>query len=296
MGYLDPYRLPVIDLTRFDAGDPFRHQLAAQIDRASCRFGSFQIVGHGVDTTLMETLAELNGKLFALGAQAGDEISFGSPASRAYREARARPVRWRGQNAFELPGLREAVQEYLTELTGLGHRLMTLFARGLGLNDGYFVDRYTGKPDTLLRVVAHSPGATQRTAAALRQPVPGKFLTLVMPDGEGGLDVWHQDRRLEVSPLPGALVCHVGRTLERLSSGRYPAARHGLRSTSPRMQLSLIFSFDPDEAERSDAAGASSEIVPLQPLPTPLVDTEEPALEFLPERPAVKIAVQSGSV
>jgi flavonol synthase len=294
MGYLDPYRLPVIDLSRFDAGDFFRHQLAVQVDRASCRFGSFQIVGHDVDSTLMEALTELNGKLFSLGAQAGDEISFGSPSSRAYRAARARPVRWRGQSAFELPGLREAVQEYLTELTGLGHRLMTLFARGLGLHDGYFVDRHTGKPDTLLRVIAHSPGAAQRTAAAPRQPVPGKLLTLVMPDPSGGLDVWHHDRRLEVTPLAGALVCHVGRELERLSGGRYPAARHGLRSTSERMQLSLVFSFDPGEA----VAARPAEAPALEPLPRALVDEEEAAaLDFMPDHVGgLRSAVRSGPV
>jgi isopenicillin N synthase-like dioxygenase len=242
----------------------------------------------------METLAELNGKLFALGAQAGDEISFGSPSSRAYRDARARPARWRAQAVFELPGLREAVQDYVTELTGLGHKLMTMFARGLGRSDGYFVDRYTGRPDTLLRVIAHSQGVTQRTAAASRQAVPGKFLTLVMPDEGGGLDVWHHDRRLEVSPMPGALVCHVGQGLERLSGGRYPAARHGLRSTTERMQLSLVFSFDPGEVHVPERLAES---VPLEPLPVSLVDEEAAPLEFRREQLGeVRSALRSGPV
>lgn len=291
MGYLDPYRLPVIDLSRFDAGDPWRQQLAAQIDRASCRFGSFQIVGHGVDTTLMETLAELNGKLFALGAQAGDEISFGSPSSRAYRAARARPARWRAQNVFDFPGMQEVVQEYRSVLTGLSHKLMTMFARSLGKADGYFADQYTGRPDTLLRVIAHSRGETQRTAVACRQPVPGKFLTLVMPDEGGGLDVWHQDRRLEVSSMPGALVCHVGQGLERVSQGRYPAARHGLRNTVERLQLSVIFSFDPGEPL------PAREAVPLEPLPVALVEDEEEAtLEVMAEHLSVRSEARSGSV
>jgi isopenicillin N synthase-like dioxygenase len=285
MGYLDPYRLPVIDLSRFEAGDPWREQIAAQVDRASCRFGSFQIIGHGVDTTLMETLAELNGKLFALGAQAGDEVSFGFPSSRAYRAARARSGRWRAQSVYELPGLREAVQEYLTVLTGLSHKLMTTFARGLGLHDSYFVDRYTGRPDTLLRVIAHSPGAVQRTASGVRQPVPGKFLTLVMPDEGGGLDVWHRDRRLEVSSMPGALVCHVGQELERLSGGRYLAARHGLRSTAERMQLSLVFSFDPGETRVSER------------LAEPVLEFMGHDVEFVPERATgVRSVVRSGPV
>ena len=283
MSSLDHYRLPVIDLSRFEAGDPWRQQVAAQVDRASCRFGSFQIVGHGVDGLLMETLAELNGKLFALGAQAGDEISFGSFSSRAYGTACGHPARWTAQNAYQLPGLREAVQEYLTVVTGLGHKLMTLFARGLSLNDGYFVDRYTGNPDTLLRVVAHSPGSVAQRTAAARQGLPGKFLTLVMPDVSGGLDVWHRDRRVEVSTIPGALVCQVGRELERLSGGRSPAARHGLHCTSERMQLSLVFSFEPGEAGEAHAAARPTEPL-VEALPLAMMDEEEEALEFMPER------------
>lgn len=286
MGYLDHHRLPVIDLSRFEAGFPWRQQVAAQVDRASCRFGSFQIVGHGVDGLLVETLAELNGKLFALGADAGGEITFGSSSSSACRAACGGPAPWAAQNSYQLPGLREAVQEYLTVLTGLGHKLMTLFARGLSLNDGYFVDRYTGNPDTLLRVVAHSSGnVPQRTAAASQssQGLRSKFLTLVMPDASGGLAVWHQDRRVELSTMPGALVCQVGPELERLSSGRYPAARHGLHCTGERTQLSLVFSFEPGDAEaRADAPLAEAL---LEPLPVAMVDEEEEqALELMPQR------------
>lgn len=250
MGSFIDTHLPVIDLSRFDAGDPWREQVAAQVERASSRFGSFLIVAHGVDSSLMETLADLNGKLFAQGAH--DEISFGSNSARA--QSVARPARGRAHNLFpELPGLREAVQEYLTALTGLGHKLMITFARGLGLQDSYFVDRYTGNPDTLLRVIAHSPGATKRLGAVpgSREPMAGELLSLVKPDAAGGLEVWYEDRRVEVPSVPGALVCQVGPALERLSGGRYVAARHALRSTSPGLQLSLVFSFDPAAVEAS---------------------------------------------
>jgi hypothetical protein len=47
------------------------------------------------------------------------------------------------------------------------------------------------------------------------------------------------------------------------------------------MQLSLVFSFDPDEEEPAER---TAEAVPLEPLPRPLVDQEEPALDFRRER------------
>jgi len=37
-------------------------------------------------------------------------------------------------------------------MTGLGHKLMTAMARGLHLEDSFFVDRYSGNPVTSLRI------------------------------------------------------------------------------------------------------------------------------------------------
>jgi hypothetical protein len=44
---------PVIDLSLFEAGDPWRDHLAAQIDWTAAEFGAFGVVGHGVDLDLI---------------------------------------------------------------------------------------------------------------------------------------------------------------------------------------------------------------------------------------------------
>jgi len=285
---IDPHKLPVVDLSGFDAGDrSWRQRVAAQVDQASCSFGSSQIVGHGVESSLMETLAELNSKLFGQGFP-GDEISFGPATARARGRGRARQVGRSRQNVLafpELPGLNEAVEDYLTAMTGLGHKLMTTFARGLGLQDSYFVDHYTGNPDTLLRVITHSSSAARKPTRAprSRRPAAGELLTLVRPDDAGGLELWFPYQRLEVDAVPGALVCHVGPALERMSCGRYPATRHHLRSTSSSLQLSLVFSFDPGVAL----------------VPEPICEAADlPGTgRFVPEQAnTIRSAVRSGSV
>jgi isopenicillin N synthase-like dioxygenase len=47
--YMDLPRPPVIDFSLFDAGDPWRDHVAAQIDWAATEFGFFSLIGHGVD-------------------------------------------------------------------------------------------------------------------------------------------------------------------------------------------------------------------------------------------------------
>ncbi len=89
--FIDPPRLPTIDLSLFDVGDPWRDHVAAQVDWAASTFGLFQILGHGVDPVLIDTLLELGGKYIAL-----EERATGPwPESRD-----------------DLPGFRDTVSEY----------------------------------------------------------------------------------------------------------------------------------------------------------------------------------------
>ena len=139
---------PSIDLSLFDIGAPWRDQVAAQIDSAASSFGAFLLVGHGVDSGLIDTLLELGGKYVKRGSSS------------------------------DLPGFHDSVREYATSLTGLGHKLMAAMARGLRLDDGFFADHYTGNPTTSLRVgdypVALSPGGQPDTdeAGTSRQGAP----------------------------------------------------------------------------------------------------------------------------
>ena len=51
-----------------------------------------------------------------------------------------------GPNLFptEVPELRDVVLRYMDALTGLGHALLRGLALGLGLDEAYFAQRYTG--------------------------------------------------------------------------------------------------------------------------------------------------------
>jgi isopenicillin N synthase-like dioxygenase len=51
----DSPRLPVIDLSLFDAGDPWRDHVAAQVDWAASEFGFFYIVGHGIEPGVVDS-------------------------------------------------------------------------------------------------------------------------------------------------------------------------------------------------------------------------------------------------
>jgi isopenicillin N synthase-like dioxygenase len=175
--FRDPPRLPVIDLSLFELGDPWRDQVAAQIDWAASELGFFYVIGHGVEPSVIDSLLELSRSFFRLrdevklrihmsrGGSAwrgyfpvGGELTSGRPDLKEglyfgeelpEEDARVRSgVPLHGRNLFpDMPGFRRATLDYMQALTGLGHRLMSSMGRALRLGDTYFVDRYTGKSD-----------------------------------------------------------------------------------------------------------------------------------------------------
>jgi isopenicillin N synthase-like dioxygenase len=247
--FLDPPRLPTIDLSLFDIGDPWRDHVAAQVDWAASTFGLFQILGHGVDPVLIDTLLDLGGKYIAL------------------------EERTHGRGAVELadlPGFHDAVGEYTTTMTGLGHKLMTAMARGLRLDDSFFVDRYSGNPVTSLRIREYPvSGISAPAVPALRTKLTGipaggvptagapatstrddavagrGLLTIVKLGESAGQQVFFDGQWIDVPALPGALLCYVGPVLERLTHGHYVSAARRLSPGDARKRPSLSFEFEP---------------------------------------------------
>jgi isopenicillin N synthase-like dioxygenase len=234
--FIDPPRLPTIDLSLFDVGDPWRDHVAAQIDWAASTFGLFQILGHDVDPVLIDTLLELGGKYIAL-----------------EERARGRGADSRG----DLPGFRDAVSEYSTTMTGLGHKLMTAMARGLHLEDSFFADRYSGNPVTSLRIRDRQVARTGKslneaalagTGAALSDAEDAYdrgLLTIVKLGESEGQQVHFDGQWVDVPTLPSALLCYVGPVLERLTQGHYVSAAHRVTLGDEGDRPSVSFAFEP---------------------------------------------------
>jgi isopenicillin N synthase-like dioxygenase len=276
--FKDTPRLPIIDLSLFDAGDPWRDHVAAQVDWAASTFGFFYIVGHGVDLALGETLTELSRRFFAQDAAqkmaihmsragrawrgyfpVGGELTSGRPdrkeglyfgSEHADEDARVRArTPLHGRNQFPpLPGFAEAVHDYMAALASLGHKLMTTIARGLGLADSYFVDRLTGDPTLLFRIFNY-PAALPGEEGAGQWGVGAHsdygLLTILKQDGVGGLQLRFGEQWLDVPDVPGSFVCNIGDMLERLTNGRYVSALHRVRNSASRDRISMPFFFDP---------------------------------------------------
>jgi isopenicillin N synthase-like dioxygenase len=282
-------RLPTIDLSLAGSSELIDTELAQRLDQACREFGFFYLQGHGVDTAVVDALMDLSRSFFALGVdekcgihmskggrawrgyfRVGDELTSGVPDAKEgiyfgteldANDARVQ-ANWplHGSNQFPpLSGFRAAVLQYMNAVTDLGHRLLGLLARGLGLDAHFFVEHYTRDPTILFRIFNYPPQQPSSNrpvqhdvTAPLSETNWGVgahtdygLLTLLKQDSIGGLQVRHGEGWIDVQDVPDSFVCNVGDMLERLTSGRYLSALHRARNSSVHNRLSMALFFDP---------------------------------------------------
>jgi isopenicillin N synthase-like dioxygenase len=259
-------QLPVIDLCAPD-------RVAERIDDAAGDLGFFYVTGPGIQPETIESLLRLSRTFFELPSETKQAVHM-SRGGRAWRgyfpvggeltsgrpdlkeglyfgeelpddDPRVRAgLPLHGRNLFpSVPGFPEAVLDYMSALTGLGHRLMSLVARGLGLGDEYFRDRYTARPTILFRIFNYPAGTAD--AHGVGAHTDYGLLTMLYQDDVGGLQVKRGSEWLDVPYVPNSFVVNVGDMLERLTSGRYVSALHRVINSAGRARISMPFFFDP---------------------------------------------------
>ncbi|HVF31987.1 MAG TPA: 2-oxoglutarate and iron-dependent oxygenase domain-containing protein [Acidimicrobiales bacterium] len=269
--------LPVIDVgpLRSGSGHDERAACAAAIDAACRSHGFFYVVGHGVDPSLQARLDRLAREFFALPdaeksaiamAKAGrawrgwfpvgGELTSGRPDRKEgiYLGAELPPshprvatgVPLHGANLFpDRPAdLGPIVLAYLEAMTGLGHALARGLALALGHDAGWFERTLTGDPLVLFRIF-HYPPDPAPDEWGVGEHTDYGLLTLLLQDGNGGLEVRGPDGWVSAPPVPDSFVCNLGDMLERMTDGRYRSTPHRVRNTSGTSRLSFPFFFDP---------------------------------------------------
>jgi isopenicillin N synthase-like dioxygenase len=270
--------LPIIDVAALAGGSGDRLAVAKALDSACRESGFFYVTGHGVDPALIGRLEQLSREFFALdldtkmairmerGGRAwrgyfpvGGELTSGKPDWKEGiyfgTELPADHPLVRGGTPLHGPnllpdrpaGFPEAVLEYMAALTRLGHALMAGLALGLGLEESYFADRYTGHPLTLFRIFNYPvPPADVTPVMGVGEHTDYGVLTILAQDDVGGLQVRSRSRWVEAPPIPGSFVCNIGDMLDRMTGGLYRSTPHRVQNRGQRDRLSLPFFFDPN--------------------------------------------------
>ena len=272
--------LPIIDISALIKGAAERLNVADQSARACRESGFFYITGHSIDDRLLQRLEELSRTFFARNSDekldirmerggsawrgyfpVGGELTSGKPDLKEglYFGAEldqdhplvksGTPMH--GANLFpkNIPLFRETVLEYMAAMTRLGHKLMEGIALSLGLDESYFIERYTSDPLILFRIFNYPPDSeevSEPQSWGVGAHTDYGLLTILKQDRTGGLQVKSKSGWVDAKPIPGSFVCNIGDMLDRMTGGLYRSTAHRVRSPSRHARLSFPFFFDPN--------------------------------------------------
>ena len=284
--------VPIIDVAPLIADASDQKAVAAAMGRACRENGFFYVIGHGVSEDLNRRLEELSHRFFAQDVetkleirmalagkawrgyfQVGDELTSGKPDVKEGlyfgselseddpRVSAGLPLH--GPNLFPagISGFGDTILRYMAALTDLGHALMSGMALSLGLEPGYFRERYMADPLTLFRIF-HYPPVTPKPEAdeqwGVGEHTDYGVLTILKQDDVGGLQVKTGSRWIDAPPVPNSFVCNIGDMLDRLTRGLYKSTPHRVQNVSGRSRLSFPFFFDPGFDAHVEAIDPSS--------------------------------------
>lgn len=255
------FSIPVIDLIGIEEGWDLmrRKDVIEKIRDASEKGGFFQVVNHGIPMSLLEgMLGGIRGFF-----EQDDEVK------QAYytREDNDRNVRyvsnfdlysapaanWRDTlkctmapsppHPDELPpSCRETRIEYSNQVIKLGKVLFEFLSEGLGLQTGHLNE--IGCSEGLVLLGHYYPPCPQpELTVGLPRHSDNDFLTVLLQDQIGGLQVLHQDHWVDVPPTPGALVLNIGDLLQLLSNDKSKSSEHRVHANKvgPRVSVACFF-------------------------------------------------------
>ncbi|KAK2642661.1 hypothetical protein Ddye_024424 [Dipteronia dyeriana] len=260
--------IPTIDMKSLVSHQEDKDSQELEKLHATCKeWGIFQLVNHGVSSSLMEKLKYEIQEFYNLPVEEkmkykikpGDVEGYGN-VTRSEGKLdwgdrffmTTNPIQRRKQHLLpELPlSFRNSIESYLFELQQLGRKLFEMIGKAMKIEvkemeemfeDGLQLVRMTyyppcPQPELVMGITPHSDA----TGITILNQVNGVNGLQIKKDG-----VW-----IPVSFLPDSLVVNIGDVLQIMSNGMYRSMEHRATVNSEKERISIAFFMNPKfEAE-----------------------------------------------
>ncbi|CAH2057570.1 unnamed protein product [Thlaspi arvense] len=241
------FAIPVIDL----AGATASCRRAEVVD-------AVRVVNHGVPARVLEGMLKAARDFHELptaekaelySREYGRRVKFGSNFD-LYKTSYAN---WRDTltclmdrepfDQSELPTIcRELTMEYWKHMGRLGTTLFELLSEALGLEPDHLTAMDCAKGRVILSHYYPACPEPELAMGTSKHSDPD-FLTVLLQDHIGGLQLLYQDKWIDVPPVDGALIVNIGDLLQLISNDRFKSVDHRVlaNDAGPRISVACLF-------------------------------------------------------
>ncbi|XP_071738180.1 1-aminocyclopropane-1-carboxylate oxidase homolog 1-like isoform X1 [Rutidosis leptorrhynchoides] len=266
--------VPVIDLKGFEGVN--RAKTVAAIREASEVWGIFQLVNHGISFGVLEEVIDgiqrfheqtREVKMEWYSREHVQPVRFYSNGDLYVSKA----VNWRDSISCHyadglldpnaLPQVcRVAIKNYMEKIMKLKDTLVELISEALGLDTDYLTNIDCMKTATL--VCHYYPTCPQPdlTLGATKHSDPS-FLTILLQDSIGGLQVLQHNQWVDVKPVKGALIVNIGDLMQLITNDKFKSVEHRVLAAPVGPRISAACFFYPSTANSSTPYGPIKELL-----------------------------------
>ncbi|KEH38331.1 putative deacetoxyvindoline 4-hydroxylase [Medicago truncatula] len=250
--------IPTIDLTGIHDDPLLRDEVVRKVQNASEKWGFFQVINHGIPTHILDEMIKGTCRFHQQDAKARKEYYTRDLTKKVvylsnFTLYQDQSADWRDTLAFfwephppkaeELPKVcSDIVSEYSKEVKALGYSLFELLSEALGLNR-FHLKEMGGAEKFFLLCHYYPPCPEPELTIGTTKHTDGSFMTILLQDHVGGLQVLHDNQWVDVPPSHGALVVNIGDLLKIVSNDKFTSVQHRVlaKHAGPRISIASLF-------------------------------------------------------
>lgn len=263
--------VPVIDIRALEE----ERLVNSALDEACRTWGFFQIVGHGIDASLLIDVREQMRAFFALPTVEKQAIvrtaknAWGFYDQELTKNARdwkeifdVGPAETEGSLAGNepqwpprMPQFKTTMMHFYEACENVAQRLLAAIANNLGMPPRHLLDAFMPTHTSFLRLNYYPLCDHAAEPVSVTTPTSGQLginhhtdagaLTVLLQDEQRGLQVYRDERWYTIEPRADSLVINIGDIVQVWSNDRYRAPLHRVLASTAAERYSAPFFFNP---------------------------------------------------
>ncbi|KAL5708442.1 hypothetical protein ACHQM5_019235 [Ranunculus cassubicifolius] len=252
------YKVPLIDLHGIKDDKNSRERIVEEIKNASETWGFFQVVNHGVGLNVLDEMIQGVIRFHEQDAEVRKQYYSRDRMKTVKYSSNfdlytSKTANWRDTLTFIMaspepvdpqelpPTCRDITLEYTKEVTGLGETLFQLLSEALGLKSDHLKQLQCDETCVLISNYYPPCPEPELTLGSSEHTDPA-FLTILLQDQIGGLQVLYQDQWVDIQPIPGAFVINIANILQIVSNDRFKSVQHRVLANhvGPRVSVACF--------------------------------------------------------